>query len=80
MFPIASENATWRLPNGCGLHIFASMALEIRRTPVLYGEEARRFLKEIENPKPSKISREEALESLKQARAIWAEYRANKEK
>jgi hypothetical protein len=51
------------------------MALEIRRTPVLYGEDAKRFLKEIENPKPSLVSRERAIASMEQARRIFAQLR-----
>jgi hypothetical protein len=52
------------------------MALEIRRTPVLYGEDAKRFLKEIENPKPSNISRERVIESMEHARRFLAQLRA----
>jgi hypothetical protein len=54
------------------------MALEIRRTPVLYGEDAKRFLKEIENPKEGLVSRERAIASMEQARLILAQLRAQK--
>ncbi|MFN8397705.1 MAG: hypothetical protein U0176_24005 [Bacteroidia bacterium] len=46
------------------------MALEIRRTPVLYGEEARRFLKEIENPPKSKLTTEELKEAMAKTAAM----------
>ena len=52
------------------------MALEIRRTPVLYGEDAKRFLKEIEHPTPSKFTKEEIEASRKLARHFWDQLRA----
>jgi hypothetical protein len=53
-----------------------TMALEIRRTPVLYGEDAKRFLKEIENPQTSKFTKEEIEESFEQAKRFLDQLRA----
>lgn len=68
------------LPIGTKSLIFASMALEIRRTPVLYGEEARRFLREIENPDNFKVNKtKEELDALMEmTKQIWTDYRATK--
>jgi hypothetical protein len=57
-----------------------TMALEIRRTPVLYGEDAKRFLKEIENPEQFKDTRskEELVAIMEKTKRIWAEYHASK--
>ncbi len=56
------------------------MALEIRRTPVLYGEDAKHFLKEIENPGrfKSSQSKEELQELMEKTKRIWAKYHAAK--
>ena len=43
----------------------------------MYGEDAKRFLKEIENPKPSKFTKEEVAKSFEDAKRIWAQFRAN---
>jgi hypothetical protein len=54
------------------------MALEIRRAPVLYGEDAKHFLKEIENPERFKSSKshEELQELMEKTKRIWAKYHA----
>jgi hypothetical protein len=53
------------------------MALEIRRTPVLYGDDAKHFLKEIETIKPSKLTRKEILTSMEQAKILLEQLRTN---
>jgi hypothetical protein len=52
------------------------MALEIRRTPVLYGEDAKRFLKEIENPDRFRTSqtKEELEETMEKTKRIWEKF------